>query len=435
MRSRRPRGRLAGVEINPEALRQARLRAGLSLAQVGSPELTRQAIHLFETGKVRPSVQSLQIVADRLGVPESALLADADDQTAFEDSRVRRLEDLCLRHEYTAVVDRARQLLARSRHPRLRACAHHYLGLALYQLWRLDEALGQLQEARHLFESLRDDWHVAESMDWEAMVLHGKQDGRALRVAKEALRWYRELRPRRPEVEARLLEHIGTILAGRKEYDAARAYYDEALRASGGVRDLARIARIDHGLAICYIHIGDHRRATDLLLKALALYEAEQRISGSPPTADVPQAENDLGMLMMSQGDLDRAEEFLQASMEHYADTGVDRLRSNLLLSVGELRQRQGRLLEALAFVAEAIDLAERLGETRTLITGHRQLGELHAARGAEPDLVDEAFRRALALSEEMGLDKLRAECQVAYERALAVAERRRDTAGQQAGA
>ena len=60
MRFRRARGRLSGVDINAATLRQARVAAGLSLAQVGGQELTRQAVHLIETGKVRPSMRSLR---------------------------------------------------------------------------------------------------------------------------------------------------------------------------------------------------------------------------------------------------------------------------------------------------------------------------------------------------------------------------------------
>src|SRR5215470_14806692 len=75
VRSRRARGRLSGVDINPEVLRQARVAAGLSLAQVGGTELTRQAVHLIETGKVRPSMRSLRVLASRLGVPVASLLA------------------------------------------------------------------------------------------------------------------------------------------------------------------------------------------------------------------------------------------------------------------------------------------------------------------------------------------------------------------------
>ena len=42
--SARPRCRAVGIEVDPNAIRRARLEAGLSLAQVAGPELSRQAV-------------------------------------------------------------------------------------------------------------------------------------------------------------------------------------------------------------------------------------------------------------------------------------------------------------------------------------------------------------------------------------------------------
>src|SRR5215471_15817537 len=112
MRTRRARGRLAGVDINPEALRQARVAAGLSLAQVGGLELTRQAVHLIETGKVRPSMRSLRVLAHRLHVPVASLLAsNGGGGGPFDESSVADLDRLCRRHEYQEVVVRGREIL------------------------------------------------------------------------------------------------------------------------------------------------------------------------------------------------------------------------------------------------------------------------------------------------------------------------------------
>src|SRR5215469_9638850 len=111
MRIRRARGRLAGVDINPEALRQARVAAGLSLAQVGGIELTRQAVHLIETGKVRPSMRSLRVLAQRLQVPVAALLAPSEDGGPLAEGSLAELDRLCRRHEYEQVLVRGSALL------------------------------------------------------------------------------------------------------------------------------------------------------------------------------------------------------------------------------------------------------------------------------------------------------------------------------------
>src|SRR5438132_7923727 len=72
----RRRPRLKGVDIKPGTVRQARAEAGLSLAEVAAGELTRAAIHLIETGRSRPSMPTLQLIASRTGKSLAYFLAE-----------------------------------------------------------------------------------------------------------------------------------------------------------------------------------------------------------------------------------------------------------------------------------------------------------------------------------------------------------------------
>src|ERR1700693_4273031 len=63
------RGRRRGVEIKPGTVKQARFEAGLSLAQVAGSELSRTAIYFVETGKAKPSMETLRLIATRTGRP------------------------------------------------------------------------------------------------------------------------------------------------------------------------------------------------------------------------------------------------------------------------------------------------------------------------------------------------------------------------------
>lgn len=414
MGSGRPRGRLNGVDIKPEVLRRARAGAGLSLAQVAGAELTRQAVHLIETGKVRPSMQSLRVITSRLAVPMQAVLV-----RPHSSADVRELETLIQGHHYDRVLERGQEILRHTEADPAVALVHFYLGSALCRLGRPQPALKELKLARELFESMGSEDLVAETMDLEARTLHNAEQPQALAVAEEALQRYRALEHRRSEIESRLVERVATILAGRGDFAAARVRYDEALEVAGGVRDLAHMARIYHGLGHCYLRVGDLGRAVDLVLKAETLYEAEQRINDAPPNVDLPVVENDLGTLLMEQGDLDRAEQRFQSALQRFAALGAERLRSYVLLSLGELRHRQRRYDQGLELVEEAVGLAHRLNATRALAAGYKQLGELRAAQGNLDRAISD-FRRALAILEEAGLEERRAECMRAYERALA---------------
>ncbi len=413
----RVRGPRVGIEVDTAALRKARVDAGLSLAQLAGTDLTRQAVHLIESGKVRPTLRSLRIIAERLGVPESALLAApgplADEQVIFD------LQGLCQRHEYALAADQALQLIDAGGSPRRIAFAHHYAGRALIGLTQPEDALTHCRVARAAFEAQGNAWWVAESMDWEATALNMLQDGSSLRLARRALGLYRSLEPRLPETEARMLEHLGTIYYGRRSYESGRASYEAALQIAGGVRDLTRIARVYHGLGMCHQGLKDLRTAAELVFKAVTLYEAEQRITPSPTRADLPRAENDLGVIALDQGDLHRAEELFNAALEHYAAAGIERLQSHTLLSLGELRQRQQRLDEALRFTTDAIERAAALDEKYALTSGYKQLGLLYAERG-DDGLADASFQRALLLCESAGLKDRATEYLRAYEQVLA---------------
>lgn len=400
------------MPIDPDTVRQARLRAGLSLAQVAGAELTRQAVHLIETGKVQPSARSLQLIARRLGVPAHTFLAESAEGEPAQ-RRAAELERLCERQRYADVVELAHRMLVGDPATQTEAVARLYLGRALAQLGRADEALGHLRRARRLFET-EDPWSAAEAREWEAAALYVGESRRAAEVAEDALRRYRALEPRRPAIEARMLEHLGTILIQRFDYFRARQCYEEALHVAGPVLDLVRLGHIYHGLSRCHASLGDMRRAIELASRAVALYAVENDLRPVPARMDLPRAENDLSMMLIRDRQLDRAEEFVQSALAHLDEAGAQRLRSYLLLTLAEVRQLQRREDEALLLIDQAIGLAERLNEWSALAAAHRQLGEVREERG-EHDLADRCFERALTVLAEAGMTAPREECLAAY--------------------
>jgi tetratricopeptide (TPR) repeat protein len=329
------------------------------------------------------------------------------------DGRIARLEQLTEQQRYLEVMDLAPSLL-NERSRGLRAYGHFFLGQALNRLFRPEDAIDHLVRARAFFEALDEPWLAAECLEWEAGARYLKEDPGALAMAEEALRRYRELEPRAPEVESRMLEHLGTILVRHQDYVQARDRYEEALQVAGRRLDISRLARIYHGLGSCHASLGDVQRAIELTSRAVTLYRVENDIRPQGARVDLPRAEGDLGVWHLSQGDLGRAEDLLCAALDHLAESGVERLRSRGLLSFASLRQAQGRLDEAMGLIEQAAALADRFNEQIALAMAHQQLGEVHAARGAH-DLVDHCFERALAILEQDGLAERRTQCLAAY--------------------
>src|SRR6266849_456882 len=87
----RRRGRRRGVEVRPGSVKQARMEAGLSLGQVALNDISRTAIYFIETGKAKPSRETLELIAERTGRPIDFFLAHgAEGNPAVRLAEVER---------------------------------------------------------------------------------------------------------------------------------------------------------------------------------------------------------------------------------------------------------------------------------------------------------------------------------------------------------
>src|ERR1700737_5137457 len=88
------RGRRRGVEIKPGTGKQARLEAGLSLGQVARGDISRTAIYFVETGKAKPSMETLKLIADRTGRPLNYFLMAPIEAERRPSAAIEEIERL-----------------------------------------------------------------------------------------------------------------------------------------------------------------------------------------------------------------------------------------------------------------------------------------------------------------------------------------------------
>jgi tetratricopeptide (TPR) repeat protein/DNA-binding XRE family transcriptional regulator len=398
--------------VRPGSVRQARLEAALTLDQVGRGEVSRAAIHLIETGKARPSMRTLEHIAQRTGKPIAFFLVDGgrSSQTfrGATDPGLDRLEQLAVAGEWRALHDAAYERLPPVRGAGEEALVRYYLGRAQVELKEAEPGIDNLRRARTLFQETGDGWMVVECLDAEAGALYGLERPEALEVAMVALRECRNLSPVPLSTEVRILGHIGAIQLTHHQWNKAVSAYEEALRAAGSLRDLGRLARMYNDLSIAYQELGNLTRAGSYSHKALALFSMQaDRLA-------VARAENNLGLVLMKQGDLDAAERHIRTSLQVFEELRVEREKSHVLLSLGELYLRREDRENAGAFVGQALEHADRLGEPMTAALALQFLGRL-AARAGDHVRVDEAFGRAIALLTALGVPERLAECHALY--------------------
>jgi tetratricopeptide (TPR) repeat protein len=385
------------------------------MSQLAGADFTRQTIFLIEAGKARPSMRTLEVIAGRTGKPVqhflrgSALTPPPGDR-GLADARVEELQALCLQQRFDEAIELGLPLLERPLAPRLEARVRHYVGQALVCSMRPDEGLEHLRRAQAVLEIDPDPWLVVECTDWEASALYLNEDPRALSVAERALKLCRATEPRLPGTEARILEHIASIHVKNHSFDRAIAFYEEALRVAGTMRDLPRLGRTYHGLGIAYQERGDIGRAIEYTHKALALYALEH------DTYLQANGQNELGLLLMRQGQMERAEEAFRSALAHLGE--AERTKSHFLLSLGELHLKTGRAAKGILVVKEAIDLAKKLDERLALAAGHALLGQLYEATDNHT-LADKEFRFAIKLLSAEGRKDRLAETHAAYAEVL----------------
>lgn len=416
------RPRLKGVEVRPGSVRDARIAAGLSLAQVAGRDISRAAIHLIETGRSRPSLPTLELIARRTGHPMSFFLPQGVAPPSTPGSadiqlRVAELERLALQRDDETVVKQADELLEQGLGRWEEAHVRYLAGQARVQTGRRQGALAHLRRARVLFEDLGDEWMVVECMDWEAAALG--EDPASLELAREALERCRDLDPIPVDLEARILTRIATKHLQRHEWEEAIECYDSALEVSRSLSDLDRMARLYDGLADAYRQLGNLDKAHTHAQKAIALHRVAR------DRTMLARSENNLGVLLVEQGRYNEAVDHLRRSLEICAELGIESGRAHVLLSLAELEISRLDADTARSFIAEARVLANRLGEKLTVAYAHQLAGRLAAAQ-QDGATADHEYGRALALMTQARAGERLVQCHSEY---AAVLEQRGETA------
>ena len=400
----RYRGRRKGVEIRSGSVEQARREARLTLAQVAAGKLTRTAIHLIEKGRTRPSMETLQLIARQTRKPIDFFLTPESSSVLGErQAQIRELERLTAVRQLEGVIEMGTSLLDQKWSAEDAAIIHFSIGQACCRLVQPNGALQHLRGAREQFERSGDEWMAIEALDWESSALGLLDDPDALPLAHQALERCRQLEPKATQMEARILGHIAGMYVVAHSWVPAIRYYEAAAAAASGVKDLLQLAKMHHGLGRAYqstLEPGTARRHYD---KALTLYSIESDLSA------VCRVENDLGDLLLQQGQLEAAEQHFLKALAGSNELKMDRRGHGFILAnLGDVHLRRGELSEAEAFLLQALDVAEAIPERVVAASARVLLGKLGERQG-NPALADDQFAIAIRILEELGMpDRLR---------------------------
>ncbi|HUZ87904.1 MAG TPA: tetratricopeptide repeat protein [Candidatus Baltobacterales bacterium] len=399
------RGRRLGVAIRDGSVRQARKKAGLSLAQVAAGEVSRTAILYIETGRTKPSMETLRLISRQTRFPINYFLLVPESGARYSElpDELIQLERLIATRDFEAVLVLAKELMEQPTSADDAALVRFQLGQAYCRLVWPEEALPHLTSARQHFERCGDEAMAVEALDWEAAALGLLEDPMALRLTEEALERCRKLDPKPALTEARILGHIANLHVVAHSWAQAARYYESAVEAAGAVKDMLLEAKMHHGLGAVYERMLKPTEARRHFERALALYGIE-----SDPSA-LYRVENDLGFFLLRQGQLDSAEQHLLAALGGSEEVKLDRRgRGFTLNNLAHLSLLTGDLQAARRYMNQALDCGEATGENLVRAEAHTLFGQL-AEREGDRRAADEEFGIAIGILETVGMpDRLR---------------------------
>lgn len=383
------RRRLPGVNLRAGAVKQARREAGLSLAQVGKGQVTAPAIFLIETGRTRPSLPTLEHIAQRTGKPVEFFLADPSGVSNETRDGLVELETLLAHGLYSDAIELGDKLLGLGSSAYRLGPIRYHIARAYLQLGKPEPAGELLRQACAHFESVGDLLMLAECLGSQASLAYMTQQPGAVALAERALALCRSLKPVPETTEARLLGILATAHLADSDWEKAMILYREAIEAAGSLHDLRRLALMYHGLSIAYQETGQTDAATRYANRSLALLEVlRDRVS-------LARIQNSLGLLMMAKGDNAEARKHMDRALELTEETELEYGRAAIILSLSELSLQEGNLDAAAALAEQGLQLAERMQEGATMAEAHMWLGRVAEQRG-DDETVDREFELAL---------------------------------------
>lgn len=405
------------MNLRQGAVKQARLEAGLSLAQLGKGAVTAPAIYLIETGRTRPSLPTLEHIARRTGKPVEYFLSDPSGATDETQAGLVELESLVLANRFEEAVNAGEHLLSLGTSAHRLGRIRYFIAHALLNLGRPNDAAPLLKEAHAHFEAVDDRLMLAECLGSEASLAYLTQKPGAVELAQRAIALCRAIDPVPHTTEARLLGVLAMAHLANKEWDLAIAAYEEAIEAAGALYDLRKLAIMYGGLCDAYRETGQLEAASRFGNRAVALFEVlrDQR--------NLARIENNLGLVLLSRGQHEQAREHLDRSLGLHEEAELEIGRSGVLLSLSELSVSEGNVARAREFAHQALDLAERLEERPNVAEAHIWLA-LAADREGDHAMTDHEFQLAIAELTAIGAEERLLRCHGLYAEAL---ERRGD--------
>ncbi len=406
-----------------ERLRQLRVGAGLTQTELAGNRFSKEYISQIERGKTRPTTETVEWLALRLGVDAGylasgvsaddrakaeAILARAEALTSehrFEESlaeygrampavlatgaaelRVRLLNGEAMARAGSGELQAALSLLSEARgivegeafSDVDRADVLYRMGVCRYKLSSISTSLALFNEALALVErsEFPSDELKLNIFGWRSRCYRRQRDYEAAREdVEQALELAERLR------DARALADVyfqASLLAERDgHWVLARTYAEQAKSSYEELADQANVGRLLNNLGVMEFLLGKPDEAAEHFKHAYSIALEIDRLE------DAAGAVSSLAQVHLRTGDIVRAEEQARHALEIIGEREdlLDQV-GNARLVLGRALLEQGRLDEADQVFSQAEDAFARLSSASHRAAAWIAQGDLADKRG-----------------------------------------------------
>jgi tetratricopeptide (TPR) repeat protein len=359
-----------------DRLRQLRVAAGLTQTDVAGTRYSKEYISQIERGKTRPTRETVEWLAQRLGVNADFLQSgvSTDERTRIETrlARAEALSEALEQLDAIEAVEDIKTAVLASGSPELE------LRMLAVEAWAR-QAVGQVREAMQLLTRARSIAEAPQFSDVERAdvlfrlgVCRYKLSSIATSVAllDEALQLADHSGLACDLLRSKILDWRSRCRRRQRDYEAAREDVERALELAEGLADPRAVAHVYFQASLIAEREGQWVSARQYAERAKALYEeVDDRI-------DVGRMLNNLGGLNFLLGKPDDAVRYLTDAVAMLIEVGggsdevataVSSL-AHVQLDQGELQAAEEQARQALSLLNDREDRLGEIGQAQLLL-------------------------------------------------------------------
>jgi tetratricopeptide (TPR) repeat protein len=403
----------AGLRLG-ERLRQLRVAAGMTQTDLAGERFSKEYVSQIERGKTRPTRETTDWLAQRLGVDAGFLAKGVSaDERGRVDAALARAEALLearRNEEALEEFENIRAAVLATGMQELEARALSGEATVLMRRGEIREAIALLERARALSENTSFSEIERADVLFRLGVARYKLNSiqTAIGLFDEALKVAERSEIPSDQLRSNILAWRSRCYRRRRDLEAAREDVERALELAEGLNDKRTAADVYFQASIIADREGHWVLARSYAERAKAAYEELS------DRGNLGRLLNNLGGINFLLGHPEEAVEFLKDAVRIALEVGDDAEAAHAVNGIAQVHLRTGNVKRAEEQARYALELlGDRVDETDEIGNAHLVLGRALLEQD-RLDEADEAFQGAERAYDQLSSGSHRASAWVA---------------------